>query len=294
MDRGQERGRGLLPRVQSHQAAPAPVQRPPEGRQVVPVPRRHARRGMATGDGHAGRKAQGRSLLRALRTRVRHPGDARPAPADVSHPHVHAGEVRSSPPTRTAVSLRAHREVRGAVRRSRAARGVRPARRRPARVPRRRSLARPRPSRQADARRRRLARVRARGTLARPDHVGAQGHRTSADGRPQGGGLRLHRPRRGCARGVGAGVLRAEGPGRRSEGPRGRQGRGPRTGRARRSHSRAALRRRPGDRRAPRGPRPGAARRRRALRGVPDHGTRVTGARARAATGCEASAARAR
>ncbi len=215
VDRGQERGRGVLPRVQPHQAAPAPVQHPPQGRQVVPVPRRHARRGMAAGDGDAGRQAEGRPLLRAVRARVRHPGDARPAAADVPDPHVHAGEVRSPSPPRAPVPLRAHREVRGAVRRGRRARRLRPTGRRPARVPRRRSLARPRPARQADAQRRRLARVRASRSLARPDHVGAQGHRASADGRAEGGGLRLHRARRGSPRGVGAGVLRAEGPGRR-------------------------------------------------------------------------------
>ena len=36
-----------------------------QGRQVLPVPRGHARRGVAPGDGDAGREAQGRPLLRA-------------------------------------------------------------------------------------------------------------------------------------------------------------------------------------------------------------------------------------
>src|SRR6266508_39445 len=51
----------------------------------------------------------------AKRKGVRHPGDARPAAADVPDPHMHAGEVRSPSTSRTAVSVRAHREVRGAV-----------------------------------------------------------------------------------------------------------------------------------------------------------------------------------
>ena len=113
----EERGRGVLPRVQPHQAAQAPVQHPAEGRQVVSVPRGHARRGVAAGDGDARPAPQGRPLLRALRARVRDPGDARPAAAHVPDPDVHELEVRPAPPARPAVPLRAHREVRGAVRR---------------------------------------------------------------------------------------------------------------------------------------------------------------------------------
>ena len=52
-----QRGRGVLPRVQPHQAAPAPLQHPAEGRQVVPVPRGHARRGVAARDGAARRRS---------------------------------------------------------------------------------------------------------------------------------------------------------------------------------------------------------------------------------------------
>src|SRR6266511_2009689 len=60
------------------------------------------------------------------------------------------------------------------------------------------------------------ARVRTRRAFARPDHVGAKGHRAATDGRRQGGGLRLHRAGPGPARGVGAGVLRAQGKGGRA------------------------------------------------------------------------------
>ena len=114
-----QRGRGALPRVQPHQAAPAALQHPAEGRQVVPVPRGHARRGVAAGDGDARQEAQGRPLLRSVRARVRDPRDARPAAAHVPDPHVHEEQVRPAPPARPAVPLRAHREVRGAVRRRR-------------------------------------------------------------------------------------------------------------------------------------------------------------------------------
>ena len=99
-------------------------------------------------------------------------------------------------------------------------RGVRRPRRRADPVPRRRHRPDPRPARQADARGERRARVRARGAPPRPDRVGAQGDRAPADGRRQGGGLRRHRDRRRPARGVGAGVPRAQGPGRRPQGPR--------------------------------------------------------------------------
>ncbi len=117
VDRRPQRGRGALPRVQPHQEAPAALQHPAQGRQVVPVPRGHARRGVAAGDGAARREAQGRALLRPVRARVRDPRDARPPAAHVPDPHVHEGQVRPPPPPRPAVPLRAHREVRGAVRR---------------------------------------------------------------------------------------------------------------------------------------------------------------------------------
>ena len=71
-----------------------------------------------------------------------------------------------------AVPLRAHREVRGAVRRRRHPRGVRRPRPGADRLPRRRDRADPRPARQADARGDRRAGVRARGAPPRPDHLG--------------------------------------------------------------------------------------------------------------------------
>ena len=64
-----QRGRGALPRVQPHQAAPAPLQHPPEGRQELPVPGGHPRRGVAPGDGDAGR-ASARASATSARTRT--------------------------------------------------------------------------------------------------------------------------------------------------------------------------------------------------------------------------------
>ena len=139
VDRRQERGRGVLPRVQPHQAAQAALQHPPQGRQVVSVPRGHARRGVAAGDGDARPAPQGRPLLRALRPRLRDPRDARPPAAHVPDPHVHELEVRPASSARPPVSLRAHREVRGAVRRRHRPRRLHEARAGAARLPRRRA-----------------------------------------------------------------------------------------------------------------------------------------------------------
>ena len=60
VDPGPQRRRGAHARVQPHQAAPAPVQRPPGRRQELPVPRRHRVRRVAPTDGHA-RRADGRA-----------------------------------------------------------------------------------------------------------------------------------------------------------------------------------------------------------------------------------------
>ena len=157
VDRRQERGRGVLPRVQPDQAAQAALQHPAEGRQVVPVPRGHARRGVAAGDGDARPAPQGRPLLRAVRARVRDPRDARPPAAHVPDPHVHQLEVRPAPPPRPAVPLRAHREVRGAVRRRHRPRRVHEARAGAARLPRRRARRGHPPPRGADERTRRTS-----------------------------------------------------------------------------------------------------------------------------------------
>ena len=116
VDRRQERGRGVLPRVQSHQAAQAPLQHPAQGRQELPVPRGHARRGVAAGHGAARPEAQGRPLLRSVRARVRDPRDARPAAADVPDPHVHEG--RSSTGTTGSAARASTRTSRSARRRA--------------------------------------------------------------------------------------------------------------------------------------------------------------------------------
>ena len=115
VDRLPERGRRVLPRVQPHQAPPAALQHPPQGRQVVPVPRGDPRRGMAPRHGHARAAPQGCSVLRPVRARLRDPRDPRPAAAYVPDPYLHQRQVRPSSPLGPAVPLRAHREVCGAL-----------------------------------------------------------------------------------------------------------------------------------------------------------------------------------
>ncbi len=70
VDRRQERGRGLLLGVQPHPAAQADVQHPAQGRQELPVPGSHARRGMAACDG-AARARSARACGTSGRTRTR-------------------------------------------------------------------------------------------------------------------------------------------------------------------------------------------------------------------------------
>ena len=128
--------------------------------------------------------------------------------------------------------------------------------RRAPRLPRRRDRARGQAPRAAHGRGGRRARVRAGRPPPRPAHLGPQGDRAPADGGEADGGARRHRHRRRRARGLGADLLRAPGPGRRTEGAHRRQGRGPRPAGARGACARAALRRRRAGRRAEGGARP--------------------------------------
>ena len=193
-----------------------------------------------------GPEAQGRPLLRAVRARVRDPRDARPAAAHVPDPHVHEGQVRPAPPARPPVPLRAHREVRGAVRRRHRPRRVRRARRRSCSTSSTASTTRS--LKRLEQRMQRRGR-RSSSSSSRPGVRDQLASVRKAIERQQmvgatRGGLRPHRHRRGRARGERAGLLRAQGPGRRAQGPDRRQGRRRRDARARRPHRRAALRRR--------------------------------------------------
>ena len=269
MDRGPQRGRGAVPRVQPDQEAQAPLQHPAEGRQVLPLPGGDRLRGVAPGHGAAGGEAQGRPLLRAVRPRLRHPGDARPAAADVPDPHLLRQQARPAPQARPALPLRPHREVLGALRRCHQPGRLPDARRRAAPLPRRAHRPDPRAARQGDARGRLGPRVRAGGPPAGPDHLGPQGHRTPADGRRPERGLRRHRPGRGRPRGVDPGLQRPPGPHGRPQGTGAGEGRGAHAGRPVGPHPRDALRRRPGGGRPEGGAAAGRARGARPLRGVP-------------------------
>ena len=67
VDRRAHRGRGAAARVLLDQGVRPAVQRQVPRRQVLPLPRRHAGRGVPAGAGDARRQAQGHALLRALR-----------------------------------------------------------------------------------------------------------------------------------------------------------------------------------------------------------------------------------
>ena len=118
---------------------------------------------------YARRQAQGRALLRALRPRLGHPRDPRPAAAGVPRcAPARAGCSSARRPDRPALPAGLHRQVRGAVRRPGRRRGAPRDRRGLLRLPRRRhrrgSCTR---ARAADAAAAARARLRAGGPAAR-------------------------------------------------------------------------------------------------------------------------------
>ena len=84
-----------------------------------------------------GQHRKGVRYFGPYRARVRDPRDARPPVADLPDPYVHQFQVRPAPPPRPPVPVRAHREVRGAVRRRHRARRLHAPRAGAARLPRR-------------------------------------------------------------------------------------------------------------------------------------------------------------
>ena len=233
-----------------------------------------------------GTQAQGHPLLRALRPRLRHPRDPRPAAAHLPDPHLLRQQAR--PPRAAGAALPAvpHREVLRPVRGRDRQGGLRPARRRAGRLPRRRHRHRRAAPRGRDAGGERRARVRAGGPSPRPARRGPQGHREAADGRREVRGPRRHRDRRRRPRGRGAGLLRAPRPGRRPQGLRARQGRGPHRGRAGRPRPRGPLRRSAADGRAQAG---AGARSTRPTPSSTRSGSRTSGAR-RSPSACPSGA----
>ena len=116
VDPGPQRRRGADAGEHAHQEPPAALQRAAARRQELPVPRRHDGRRVAPADGDAGPQAQGRPLLRALRPRLRHPGDARPAAAHLPAAHLLGQQVQPAPAPRPALPAVPHREVLRALR----------------------------------------------------------------------------------------------------------------------------------------------------------------------------------
>ncbi len=82
-----------------------------QGRQVVSVPGGHRRRPMAAGAGDARSQAQGHSLLRSVRPRLRDSRHARPAAAQLPDPHLQPGQVQPARAARSPVPAVPHREV---------------------------------------------------------------------------------------------------------------------------------------------------------------------------------------
>ena len=117
VDRRRHRGRGAAAGVLLDQGVRPAVQRPVPRRQVLPLPRRHARRGVPAAAGDARRQAQGRALLRAVLARLGDPRDARPAAAGLPGAHLLRRGVQARRPDRPAVPARLHRQVLGALRR---------------------------------------------------------------------------------------------------------------------------------------------------------------------------------
>ncbi len=149
---GGQRGRRAHPGALAHPGPPAPLQRPAEGRQELPLAGGHAQRGVAPPGRGAGPQAQGGALLRPLRPRGRHPGDPRPAGAELPGPHLLGHQVHAPRAAGPALPALRHRALLGPVRRRGRPRGLRRLRRGPHGVPLRRHRAGAGPAGGRDAR----------------------------------------------------------------------------------------------------------------------------------------------
>ena len=275
VDRRRDRGRGPGPRVLVDQGVRPAVQRQVPRRQVVPVPRRDDGRRVPAGAGHARRQAEGHPLLRAVRARVGHPRDRRPAPAGLPGPHLLGRRLPARQAAGPAVPARLHRQVLGAVRRAdlagrppRAGAGL-------LRLPgggHGEVHAAPDRADEGGGERARLRAGRAPAGRHPDAGEGDREERRRARGRHGRGHLR---PVRRRARGRGAGVPRPRRPHPRSARLGGGEGRGRHGRRAGRAPAAADLRQRGVRRRrrrlvgrAARGARPGPAAGRRAGAGV--------------------------
>ena len=240
-----------------------------------------------------GSQAQGRALLRALRPRLRHPRDARPAAAHVPDPHLLGQQARPPPAAGPALPAVPHREVLGPVRRRDRRRGVPTSWCTSCSTS---STATPAPSWPGSRREMREAADELEFELAARLRDRLESVRKAIDKQQmvvgQLGGPRRDRPRRGRPRGGRAGVLRAAGPGRGPQGLRARQGRGPRPRRAGRLDPRGPVLRPATARRAQAGAGAGRVRRPGPLRALAGRAARGQGDDPGAPAGRQAGAAR--
>ena len=120
--RRRQRGRGAAGRAELHQAVPAALQHPPARRQVLPVHRHLARRGLPARLLHARAPPPRARLLRPLLQRQARARDARPAGEGLHVPLVH--RRRAGAAQRQPVPGLLHQALRGALRRLRLAGGA--------------------------------------------------------------------------------------------------------------------------------------------------------------------------
>ena len=181
---------GAAARGQPHQALPAALQRPAQGRQELPVHQGHARRRLPAGraDPQAGQRRQ--PLLRAVRLGVERRRIDEPGPPPLPVPDLHDRHPRRRARAPAAVPAVPHQALPGPVHRGHLE-GRLPRRHRAGRaVPRGPPGDARQGARRRDGRRRRADRVRARGRAARQDPR----HRAD-DGEPEDGRLRPDRAR---------------------------------------------------------------------------------------------------
>jgi hypothetical protein len=123
LHRHRQRARGADPRVEPRQAASAPLQHHPAGRQALPLPEADDERGVSAAPRGATRPEGRRDLLRPLLPRDRAPGDPPPGTGPVPAPDLQHQDRRhggaSMPPV-------LHSPVQRAMHRLGDGRGVRP------------------------------------------------------------------------------------------------------------------------------------------------------------------------